>query len=166
MKKFFAAICALMFMISGPGAFAENIVPELDPMLFMRAKEALVLFDIGDYEGAASLLGFEDSEELKKFMVGNFLTLGGGTIEQPTVQTTVSVACWLGDMWMLALPLYEPAAPEIDTLVLTISPEDNTRFNGYVYALWGDVELQLSMCDYVIWNEEYIENDLVIYQDN
>ena len=165
MKNIAAVACVLAIMLTGLGAFAENAVPELDPLLFLRAKEALVLFDAGDFEGASALLGFEDPAELKKFMTGNFPTLGGGA-DQPAVQTIVSVACWTGNMWMLAVPLYEPAETGIDTLVLTINPEDSTRFSGYMYAQWGDVELHLAQCDYVLWNEEYIKNELVIYQDN
>ena len=143
-------------------AGAESAVIELDEQLFADAKQALVYFEAADYESAAALLGFADAAELEKFITGNYMTFG-----TDIVQTTVSVAWWTGNAWVIAVPLYEPGAPEVETLVLLTNNTDCTTFCGYTYALWGDVEAAFSECDYVIWNEEYItEDSIVIFMDN
>lgn len=159
MKKLMAAILA--FMLLTAGALAENSVPALNEQLFRDAKDALVMFENGDYTTASELLGFADAAELEKFITGNYKTLGNG------VQTAVSVAWYNGSSWQLAVPLYEPASPDVETLVLTTISSDASAFYGYMYAPWSDVEAALAECDYVIWNEEYTSGDSVkIFQDN
>ena len=159
MKKLMAAILALMLLTAG--ALAESGVPSLNDQLFQDAKDALVMFESGDYSSAAELLGFADAAELEKFITGNYKTFGSG------VQTAVSVAWYNGSSWLLAVPLYEPASPDVETLVLTTVSTDASAFCGYMYAPWSDVEAALAECDYVIWNEEYTSADSVkIFQDN
>lgn len=159
MKKLMAAMLALVLLAAG--ALAENAVPALNGQLFEDAKDALVMFENGDYASAAELLGFADAAELEKFITGNYKTFGNG------VQTSVSVAWYSGSSWRLAVPLYEPASPDVETLVLTTISTDASAFYGYVYAPWSDVESALAECDYVIWNEEYTNSDSVrIFQDN
>lgn len=159
MKNLMAAILTLMLLTSG--ALAESGVPSLDEQLFQDAKDALVMFESGDYSSAAELLGFADAAELEKFITGNYKTFGNG------VQTAVSVAWYNGSSWMLAVPLYEPASADVETLVLTTISNDASAFYGYMYAPWSDVEAALAECDYVIWNEEYTSADSVrIFQDN
>lgn len=161
MKKFISII-SLLAMLLSLTAQAENVVIELDEQLFMNAKQALTLFDAGDYEAAAELLQFAGAEEFEKFITGNYTTFG----EEP-VQTIVSVAWWTGSAWVIAVPLHEPAAPEVETMVLLTDNIDCTTFCGYAHALWGDVEAVLAECDYVIWNEEYVEEEsMVIYMDD
>ncbi len=159
MKKLMAAILTLMLLTTG--ALAERGVPSLDEQLFQDAKDALVMFESGDYSSAAELLGFADAAELEKFITGNYKTFGNG------VQTAVSVAWYNGSSWMLGVPLYEPASADVETLVLTTISTDASAFYGYMYAPWSDVEAALAECDYVIWNEEYTSADSVrIFQDN
>lgn len=161
MKKILCIIAALA-MVCSLSAGAESTVLELDELLFADAKQALTLFEAGDYETAASLLEFADAVELEKFITGNYTTFG----TEP-VQTEVSVAWWTGSAWLIAVPLHEPAAPEVETLVLLTSNIDCSAFCGYTYALWGDIETALTECDYVIWNEEYTEDEsMVIYMDD
>lgn len=160
MKKIISIIAILSLLFSF-AAFGESAVIELDEQLFADAKQALVYFEAADYESAAVLLEFADAAELEKFITGNYTTFGA----EP-VQTTVSVAWWTGSAWILAVPLYEPGTPEVETLVLLTGP-DCTTFCGYTYALWGDVETVLAECDYVTWNEEYVPADsMVIYMDD
>lgn len=142
-------------------ALAEGGVTTLNGQLFQDAKDALVMFENGDYSSAAELLGFADAAELEKFITGNYETFGNG------VQTAVSVAWYNGSSWQLAVPLYEPATPDVETLVLTTISTDASAFYGYMYAPWSEVEAALTECDYVIWNEEYTGSDSVsIFQDN
>lgn len=130
---------------------AESDVPSIDDALFADAKQALVYFDSGDFDSAASLLEFADADELSKFVSGNFSTIGSG------VQTTVSVAYWTGNAWELAVPLQEPVADDVEALILLT--EDGTSFTGYAYATWGQVSKEYASCTYVVWNEEYVPSD-------
>ena len=160
MKRFLAMILAAAALFCT--AAAESTVIELNEQLFADAKQALTLFAEGDYETAAELLKFADATEFEKFITGNYTTFGAGP-----VQTVVSAAMWTGSAWAVAVPLYEPSVPEIETLVLITNNIDCAAFTGYTYALWGDVETALAQCDYVIWNEEYTaEESMVIYMDN
>jgi len=162
MKKIISLITALLLIFCS-AAVAEGGIMTMNDELFVIAKEALPLFQVGDYEGAAALLGFGSGDEFKKFITGNFLTFAG---DEP-VQTTVSVAWWNKGVWLVAIPLYEPASPEVETLVLVTDSIDCTTYCGYIYAEWGDVEAAYSQSDYVIWNEEYIETEsMIIYMDD
>lgn len=159
MKK--AILSLILIALTITCASAESEVRALDEQLFMQAKEALTLFEAQDYTSAAELLDFGDAQELERFVAGNYTTFGSG------VQTTVSVAWWNGSAWMLAVPLYEPSQPEVETLVLITNINDGSGFGGYQYSIWGDVEASLAHCDYVIWNEEYVPaSKVIIYQDN
>lgn len=161
MKKIISII-SLFMLVFCTAANAESPVIELNEQLFADAKQALVYFEAADYESAAALLGFADAAELEKFITGNYTTFGADA-----VQTTVSVAWWTGSAWMIAVPLYEPEAPEVEALVLLTNNTDCSTFCGYTYARWGDVEAVIAECDYVTWNEEYISEDsMVIFMDN
>ncbi len=161
MKRFISIIIALFVML-GCCAYAESTIAPLDDALFDDAKEALVLFEAGDYEAASALLGFATADELMKFVTGNYSTFGNSP-----VQTKVSVAWWTGSAWLVAVPLCEPASPEVEVLVLMTNDIDCSAFCGYRYATWGDIEEALAACDYVIWNEEYIESkSMIIYTDD
>lgn len=139
-------------------AAAEAGVPSIDDRMFKDAKQALVYFDAGDYDSAAALVGFADAEELRKFVEGNFTSIGNG------VQSEVSVAYWTGSAWELAVPVAEPSGSDVEVLILITS--DGVSFSGYSYATWGDVEEEYATCDYVVWNEEYVPNMLQIVEDN
>ena len=161
MKRLFAIIYMAALLVCAC-ASAESAVIELNEQLFADAKTALTLFEAGDYESAAALLQFADVEALEKFISGNYLTFGDAP-----VQTEVSVAWWTGSAWAIAVPLYEPADGEVETLVLITNSTDCASFCGYAYALWSDVETAFTQCDYVIWNEEYIADEsMVIYMDD
>ncbi len=161
MKRFTFVLTAILLLFAFC-AHAESDVVTLDDVLFREAKDALLLFEAGDFEGAGSLLKFADSEELQKFVTGNFTTLGN----EP-VQTTVSVAWWTGNSWQVAVPLHEPVSPDVEVLVLMTNDIDCAAFCGYRYADWGYVEEALAACDYVIWNEEYVETEsMIIYTDD
>ena len=161
MKRIIILI-GVLAMLFAACAQAESGVTVMNDMLFMDAKQAVLLFEAGDYEGAAELLGFGTAEEFEKFITGNYFTFG---IEP--AQTIVSVAWWNGSCWLVAVPLHEPAAPEIETLVLATDSIDCSTFCGYTFATWGMVEAELALTDYVLWNEEYIENEsMIIYMDD
>lgn len=139
-------------------AAAEAGVPSIDDRMFKDAKQTLVYFDAGDYDSAAALVDFADADELRKFVEGNFTTIGNG------VQSEVSVAYWTGSAWELAVPVSEPSAENVEVLILVSS--DGKSFSGYSYADWGDVEEKYASCDYVVWNEEYVPNMPQIIEDN
>ena len=161
MKKIISIFAAILLVMSC-WAYAENGVIALDDSLFATAKDALILFENGDYDGAAGLLAFGTPEEFEKFVCGNFKTLG----ESP-VQTIVSVAWWNGGAWQVAVPLHEPVSGDIETLVLVTDNIDCTTFCGYRYADWKYVETELTRSDYVLWNEEYVAvESMIIYTDD
>ncbi len=139
-------------------AAAETGVPSIDDRMFKDAKQVLVYFDAGDYDSAAALVGFADAKELRKFVEGNFTSIGSG------VQSKVSVAYWTGSAWELAVPVAEPNGSDVEVMILVTS--DGESFSGYSYSTWGDVEEEYATCDYVVWNEEYIPSMPQIVEDN
>ena len=160
MKKLFAILIIVAALLSSMSAYAGEVSTPGEQM-FNDAKKSLAYFEACDYKNAALLLKFADAEELEKFISGNYLTFGAG------VQTDVSVAWWNGSTWELAVPLYEPADPMVETLVLTLDANDNAAFCGYSYALWGEIEAWIAECDYVIWNQEYIKSEsFVVFEDD
>lgn len=162
MKRYISVFVILAALLACFGAQAEgSAVPALDEQLFADAKAALVYFEAGDYDSAAQILQFADAEELGRFIEGNYLTLGAG------VQTEVSVAWWNGSAWNLGVPLYEPADPFVESLVLTTHEDDGAAFCGYMYAMWSEIEAWIAECDYVVWNQEYTDDaSFVIYEDD
>jgi len=161
MKRSLLLILALIMAFS-VCAHAESGVVPLNDRLFKDAKESLLLFEAGDHAAAAELLGFGTAEEFEKFIRGNFTTFG----TEP-VQTKVAVAWWNGSAWTMAVPLHEPSSPDVEVLVLVTNNIDCSAFCGYRYAEWSEIETELAGCDYVVWNEEYIEDaSMVIYMDD
>lgn len=152
MKKILLMILAVALGMSG-AALAES--GRIDDQLFNTAKQTLYCLDTGDYQTASALLGCVDMESLESLVAQNFTTLGFGT-----AQTRISVAFYLNGVWYLAVPTAEPAAPEVEALML------NCGLGGGVlevsHQLWGNVEMGLDMAEAVIWNEEYIPGVFVI----
>ena len=163
MRRYISFLLVLMLMGAVIPAHASMVdVPQLSPMLFPCAKQALVFIASGEYESLVTLLPFSglspSAAEWQSFVEGNFLTL------TPQVQTEYSVAYWIGTDWKLAIPLYTPDGTEgLEALVLT--SVDGMTFSGYRYSLWSDVMLEYEMASYVTWNKEYIEGAPVIIAD-
>ena len=136
-------------------------VPQLSPMLFPCAKQALVFIASGEYESLVTLLPFSglspSAAEWQSFVEGNFLTL------TPQVQTEYSVAYWTGSCWKLAVPVANPDNDYVETLVLT-SP-DGMTFSGYRYCQWWEVVGEYEIASYVTWNKEYVGSAPVIAID-
>lgn len=161
MKKLI--LIAVMLAVFGACcANAEGGIITMNDMLFSDAKQALRLFEEGDFEGAAEVLGFGTADEFEKFIGGNYRTFG----DEP-VQTTVAVAWWNGKSWIMAVPLHEPCDPDVETLVLATDSIDCSTFCGYTFSTWGDVEAKLAQADYILWNEEYVDTkSMIIYMDD
>lgn len=144
-------LLAIMVLLMSFMSAQAGGIPQLDDALFSQAKQVLLYFADGDYESAAAQLEFVDADELEKFVTGNFMNMGAD------VQTYASVAFWSYNSWFIAVPLYTPSDGSVETIVFR--SDDGLAFSGYKYCLWEDVETEYSACDYVIWHEEYSDNE-------
>jgi len=163
MRRYISLLLVLLLTAATlPAAAATAEVPQISPMLFPCAKQALVYIASGEYERLVTLLPFSgvspSAMEWQSFVEGNFTTI------TPDIQTEYSVAYWTGTDWKLAVPVYAPDGTEgLEALVLT--SVDGVSFSGYRYSLWADVEMEFEMASYVTWNKEYIEGMPVIIAD-
>ena len=159
MKRYIAALCAIMLLAVSLSALAE--VPQFSNSLFASGKDALVYLASGEYERLVTLFPFSDvspsASEWQDFAEGNFTTLSNG------VQTDYAVAYWNETDWRLAIPVSEPNDDSVETLVL-ISPDGST-LTGYRYATWGDVKREYEAASYTIWNQEYVSSTPVVTFD-
>ena len=146
MKK---AICIILIaLMIGASALAE--VPQLSDDLFDSAKQAVAYLASGEYERLVTLMPFSDvapsAQEWESF-ARNFNDL-------TSVQSDYAVGFWMGDMWVVAVPVQEPENGDVE--VLALSSEDGNSFYGYRYATWAQVETACAKSDHVVWNVEYI----------
>lgn len=159
MKRKMLVFIAALLILSCSAAFAD--VPQISSGLMDNAKQALVYLSSGEYERLVTLLPFSDvspsATEWQSFAEGNFSSLTGG------VQTEYAVAYWTGSIWKIAVPVSEPSAENVETLVLTSS--DGQTFSGYRYSTWGDVQGEYPYASYVVWDREYIGSVPVITAD-
>lgn len=150
MKRYIAALCAIMLLAVSLSALAE--VPQFSNSLFASGKDALVYLASGEYERLVTLLPFSgdapSASEWQNFAEGNFSTLGGD------VQTDYSVAYWTGSCWKLAVPVTVPDSGSVEALVLT--SDDGSSFSGYRYSTWSDVQSGYEASSYVSWSREYV----------
>lgn len=153
MKKIWAMILTAALFLPCLTALAEP--GRIDDSLFDTAKQALRCMDTGDFQRASALLGCADEDELRQLAEGEFSTLGDGS-----AQTRISVAFVSGGAWYLAVPTREPSSSDVDALLLDCG--SGNGFSGASRASWGSVEKKLDKSDWVIWNEEYAEDVVVI----
>ncbi len=154
MKK---ALCiALALLMIGASALAA---PQLSDGLFTSAKQAVGYLASGEYERLVTLLPFSDvapsASEWESF-AGNYSDL-------TSVQSTYAVAFYSGSIWVVAVPVQEPADGSVE--VLALSSEDGATFNGYRYATWSQVETACQQSDHVVWNEEYVGGTPTVVAD-
>ena len=153
-RKLLSLLCAACLLL-GLTAQAQSGTT-FNVRLFADAKKALPLLEAEDYEGASAVLVAFSADELRNFVRDNIFTFGEG------VQTTVSVAFWMQKYWIVAVPVAEPSSPDVEALALKST--DGETFCGYQYAVWSDVEDASSQCDYVVWNEEYLPDELFVIE--
>lgn len=151
----------LLALAAAPlGAFAaEDEMPET---MFTNAKEALSLMSYGEYEKALEIIAFSSNEptveDFKFFADASFTMLEGG------VQKDVAVACLTDEYgWLLAVPLWEPDAMDIDTFVLHSS--DGLTFDNYTSTQWSFISDLLTKSTKVIWHEAYEPGEKYILPD-
>lgn len=128
--------------------------------LFTSAKEALRLMSYGQYGSALEALGFsaDSAEDFKLFADANFTSLAEG------VQTDVAVACLTDEYgWLLAIPLWEPDATDVDTFVLHTS--DEVSFDRYTSSTWGFIEQLLTQSTDTIWYNSYESEPKLVVPD-
>ena len=164
MKKFLCcALLAALLVAAAAPALAE--VPALDPQMFTYAKAALSCLATGDYDRVVTGLPFSglspSADEWRSFAQGAFTDLAGST-----PQSKYAVAYWTGRIWRVAVPVSEPNALSVETLVLT--SEDGSSFTGYACLTWESVSTEYQSADYVSWKDEYSASTsaIVEYDDN
>ena len=163
--KKFASLFLILMICMGGSAFAKNEeteIPAFEDILFENAKDSLWLIVNGEYELALKLLDFVEGapgeQDFEAYIRDTFLT-----IEDGEIQYEVAVAYYDGELWTLAIPLYEPDDKEIETFLLF--SEDGQRFVGCGYMPWGEVEELYAPLYDVIWNVEYCPEGAVICVD-
>jgi len=148
MKKLLSILLTAVMLLTA--ASAQVSAPSEN--LFARAKAALQLLSIGDYDQLVTSLPFSDispsADEWQSFAQGSFTTLAGSIPQQQ-----YAVAYWQGDCWKVAVPVSEPADDFVETLILI--SEDGRSFSGYGCAFWGQVRMEYQAAEYVRWNQEY-----------
>ena len=154
MKKALCIVLALLLI--GATAMA---VPQLSDGLFASAKQAVGYLASGEYERLVTLLPFSDvapsASEWESF-AANYADL-------TNVQSTYAVAFYSGSIWVVAVPVQEPADGSVE--VLALSSEDGATFNGYRYATWSQVEAACQQSDHVVWNKEYVGGTPTVVAD-
>ena len=146
------ALALVLMIIISVTAYADDSA--LDYELFYRGKNALLMISGGDYEGASGLIGCKE-DGLRNFVEGNYSDLND-------VQTYVAVAYRSADIYYIAIPVYEPTDTTVPAFVFTSN--DGSSFSGLKYMTWGEVVSAYMACDYVLWCEEYIDDDMQIIQ--
>lgn len=143
---------ALVILCIGSAAVAEtgNYSGSLPEEMFLDAKQALSLMSYGEYEQALETLGLSATpvEEFSFFAEASFSYLSDG------VQLEVAVACLTEEYgWILAIPLWEPDAIDVETFLLHSS--DGLTFDGYTSATWEFVDQLLLLSKDTIWYNSY-----------
>ncbi len=149
----FALVLAICL---GGAAQAEGEVytGSLPEEMFLNAKQALGLMSFGEYDEALEVLGMTATnvEDFKFFAEASFSSLSDG------VQLEVSVACLTDEYgWILAIPLWEPDAMDVETFLLHSS--DGLTFDGYTSATWEFVDQLLVQSYDTIWYYRYEPGD-------
>lgn len=156
-------LCAVAVLSAGC-ALAETAGPGED--FFDRGREALMLLSLGETDRALEVLDFafdaesmQSEEGFRQFVSNSFSLLDSGV-----VQSEVAV-CWLGEdgIWRLGLPIVEPAAGDIEVLVLDSC--DLTVFCGYSATTWGLLEEEVALAPEAYWNVEYLPGTPVLMAD-
>ena len=160
MKKIISCILIAVLLCSA-AAFAE--VPKLSENMFKYAKNAVLALANGRYDKLVTSLPFSDvsprGDEWRELAEGAFSDLPGS---EP--QTLYAVAYWMGTAWKIAVPVFDPVDAEIETLELISA--DGKTFNGYNFALWGQVAQALQASPYVAWNQEFISSTSVFIEND
>lgn len=155
MKKTICWVLALLLI----GSLALADAPQFSDGLFSGAKQAVKYLSSGEYERIVTLLPFSDvapsAAEWESF-AANFRNLS-------SVQTDYAVAFWSGSVWVVAVPIQEPADGSVE--VLALSSEDGATFNGYRYATWSQIESAYGQSSHVIWNDEYVGGTPTVIAD-
>ncbi|MDO4739704.1 MAG: hypothetical protein Q4A66_03475 [Eubacteriales bacterium] len=128
--------------------------------MFLNAKQALSLMSYGEYEAALETLGLDPAQagDFRFFAEASFTSLFDG------VQLEVAVACLTDDYgWILAIPLWEPDAIDVETFLLHSS--DGQTFDGYTSATWEFVDELLPKSKDTIWYDRYEPGDKFVVAD-
>lgn len=149
MKRVLSCIIIAALLLCTSLAYAA---PAPSDALFTYISDAMNLLAAGAYDRVVATLPFSDAapsaDEWKNFAEGSFSTLTGAM-----PQSEYIVLYWYGNVWKVAMPIYEPASDTVETLVL--SSEDGVSFNGYGCALWGSVRNEYESSSHVKWSKEY-----------
>jgi len=143
-------VLALMLACAPAMAQKSDYSGTLPEEMFLNAKQALSLMSYGEYKEALEVLGMNTAlaDDFKFFAEASFATLSEG------VQQQVSVAFLTEEYgWIIAVPLWEPDAIDVDTFLLHSS--DGLTFDGYTSATWEFVDQLLPMSYDTIWYDRY-----------
>lgn len=151
-KALIGMLIMVLVCINASGAYAGSgeYNGSLPEEMFIQAKSALALMSYGSYEDALELLGIGgvSAKDFKFFAETSFSTLSG------EVQQDVAVACkGSGTEWIIAVPLLEPSAMDVEAFLLHSS--DGETFDGYTAATWGAVDDIVADANEVIWCYRY-----------
>ena len=141
MKRKLCMALAVLLLLS---ALTGLAAPELSKKLLKTAESAAAYLASGEYERLVTLLPYSGvapgAAEWERF-ARNYDRL------VPVVPTQ-AVAYWMGECWIIAVPMADDIDEDTEALILLT--EDGSAITGYRYATWAQVKKESARYDNVI----------------